>query len=156
MKDAKHLPLFTALILAAGVSSAESADGTVEFFNESGGYGYVTDNETDESYIFEAADISGSVREGDVVTFEVTTEDDRFSVKAQAVALVDAEGAAEDAAASDDEAVDDETDDSGDQAADAEEAADEEAESDDGSDESADDEAESDDGSDESADDGSE
>jgi cold shock CspA family protein len=152
MNYAKHLPLFTTLILAAGFSSTEAAEGTVEFFNESGGYGYVTDNETDESYIFETADISGSVREGDAVTYEVTTEDDRFSVKAQAVALVDAadpqdaspdendaENAAEDAETADDEAVDDETDDSDDQAADAEEAADEEAESEDGSDESADD-----------------
>ena len=162
MNDAKHLPLLTALLLAAGLSSAEAAEGTIEFFNESGGYGYVIDNETDETYIFESADISGSVREGDIVTYEVTTDDDRFSVKAQAVALLDAadqqnagpdetdaedapedvdvsEDAADDADAADDEAVDDETDDSGDEAADAEEAADEEAESDDATDDSADD-----------------
>ena len=93
MTYVKRLTLFTALLLAVGISPAEAAQGTVEFFNESAGYGYVTDNETDETYIFETADITGSVQEGDAVDFAVTTEDDRYSVKAQSVALVNAEGA---------------------------------------------------------------
>lgn len=154
MKYVKPLPALTALLLAAGMSSAEAAQGTVEFFNESAGYGYVTDNETDETYVFETADITGVVQEGDAVIFTVTTEDDRFSVKAQAVALADAaaetnatDDQADDAAdepedednAEDADAADDTADDSGDEAADAEEAADEEAETDDDSDDSADD-----------------
>ena len=95
MKHVNRLSL-PLVMLTACIGSAEAVEGTVEFFNESGGYGYVTDNETDETYIFEAADINGSVTEGDAVTFTVTTEDDRFSVKAQAVALSEAQPAAGD------------------------------------------------------------
>lgn len=96
MKYVDRLHLLPVLLFAACASPTEAAEGTVEFFNESGGYGYVTDNETDETYIFEAADITGSVTDGDSVTFTVTTEDDRFSVKAQSVALIDAAPEADD------------------------------------------------------------
>lgn len=111
----KRLPVLTALLLAAGTSSAEAAVGVVEFFNASDGYGYVTDNDTDETYIFESADASTPVQEGDAVTFEVTTSDDQFTVKAYSVmAAVDAPAeSAEpvtqeqaDAAAADEAAVD--------------------------------------------------
>ncbi len=101
----KRLPVLSAVLLTAGISAAEAAEGMVEFFNESGGYGYVTDNETDETYIFESADVSGSVQEGDAVTYEVTTEDDRFSVKAYSVMVAD-DASAESAEPVTDEAAD--------------------------------------------------
>lgn len=136
----KRLPVLTAVLLAACMNSAEAAEGTVEFFNASGGYGYVTDNETDETYIFESNDISGPVQEGDAVTFEVTTDDDRFTVKAHSVMIVDDDSPADaaepvtqeqaDAAAADEAAVD--------ASVEAEEDAVEEPVSDDGADPAAD------------------
>ena len=81
-------PLLGVFLMALCITSATAAEGTIEFFNESGGYGYVTDNETNETYIFEKADIKGdTVNEGDAVTFSVTTVDDRYSVKAEGIAL---------------------------------------------------------------------
>jgi cold shock CspA family protein len=114
-------PLLGAFLMAICVTSATAAEGTIEFFNESGGYGYVTDNDTDETYIFETADTNGvTVNEGDAVTFSVTTADDRFSVKAEGIALAgsapeamtaaaddSADDAAADDAAADDAAADD-------------------------------------------------
>ena len=67
MKHVNRLSL-PLVMLTACIGSAEAVEGTVEFFNESGGYGYVTDNETDETYIFEAADINGPVTDGDALS----------------------------------------------------------------------------------------
>ncbi|MBP7370801.1 MAG: hypothetical protein KA902_05115, partial [Arenimonas sp.] len=52
-------PILGVFLMATSISSATAAEGTIEFFNASGGYGYVTDNETDETYIFETADTNG-------------------------------------------------------------------------------------------------
>jgi cold shock CspA family protein len=147
-------PLLGAFLMAICVTSATAAEGTIEFFNESGGYGYVTDNDTDETYIFETADTNGvKVNEGDVVTFSVTTEDDRFSVKAEGLALAGSAPQGMDAA--DDAGADEPTDDAtADDAADdatADDAADDAA-ADDATDDAAADEATDDAAADEATD----
>ena len=46
--------------------------GTVKFFNNSKGYGFIKDNETDEEYFTHVSGLIDKVNEGDVVTFELT------------------------------------------------------------------------------------
>lgn len=61
-----------------GVSRQEPLDpadllrkGTVTFFNDSKGYGFIKDNETQQSVFVHQNELSGPVRENDKVTFEV-------------------------------------------------------------------------------------
>lgn len=44
--------------------------GTVTFFNESKGYGFIRDNESRQSVFFHVNDLEQPVRENDVVSFE--------------------------------------------------------------------------------------
>lgn len=45
--------------------------GTVKFFNESKGFGFIKDNETNEEYFVHATGLIDQVNENDEVTFEL-------------------------------------------------------------------------------------
>lgn len=46
-------------------------NGTVKFFNESKGYGFITDNESGTEYFVHASGLVDEVKEEDQVSFEV-------------------------------------------------------------------------------------
>ncbi|HKM92025.1 MAG TPA: cold shock domain-containing protein [Prolixibacteraceae bacterium] len=46
-------------------------EGTVKFFNESKGYGFITDNESGTEYFVHASGLVDEVKEEDQVSFEV-------------------------------------------------------------------------------------
>ncbi len=46
-------------------------EGTIKFFNESKGYGFVTESETKEEYFLHATGLIDQVKEDDLVTFEL-------------------------------------------------------------------------------------
>ncbi len=46
-------------------------EGTVKFFNESKGYGFIKDNETDEEYFVHVTGLIDQVEKDDEVTFDV-------------------------------------------------------------------------------------
>lgn len=46
-------------------------NGTVKFFNEMKGFGFIKDQETDEEYFVHATGLIDQVREGDEVTFDL-------------------------------------------------------------------------------------
>jgi len=46
--------------------------GTVKFFNNSKGYGFIKDNETNEEYFTHVSGLIDQINEGDEVTFELT------------------------------------------------------------------------------------
>lgn len=46
--------------------------GTVKFFNEAKGFGFITDNETGKDVFIHATGLIDEIRENDSVTFEVT------------------------------------------------------------------------------------
>ena len=63
--------------------------GTVKFFNESKGYGFITDEETGKDILVHASGIkSEELREGDRVSYE-EEEGRKGKVAAQVVALED-------------------------------------------------------------------
>jgi cold shock protein len=63
--------------------------GTVKFFNESKGYGFITDEETGKDIFVHASGIKAEeLREGDRVSFE-EEEGRKGKVAAQVVALAD-------------------------------------------------------------------
>ncbi len=45
--------------------------GTVKFFNESKGYGFITDAETNEEYFVHVSGLIDEIQEGDNVEFEL-------------------------------------------------------------------------------------
>ena len=45
--------------------------GTVKFFNESKGYGFVVDTDTEKEYFLHVSGLVDEVRENDEVTFEL-------------------------------------------------------------------------------------
>lgn len=45
--------------------------GTVKFFNESKGFGFIVDNASKEEFFVHASGLIDNIREGDVVTFSV-------------------------------------------------------------------------------------
>lgn len=47
-------------------------EGKVKFFNESKGFGFIKDNESDKEYFVHASGLIDKIRENDVVTFELT------------------------------------------------------------------------------------
>jgi CspA family cold shock protein len=47
-------------------------EGTVKFFNESKGYGLITDNESGTEYFVHVSGLVDEVKEDDQVSFEVT------------------------------------------------------------------------------------
>ncbi|HKK80954.1 MAG: cold shock domain-containing protein [Prolixibacteraceae bacterium] len=47
-------------------------EGTVKFFNESKGYGFITDNESGTEYFVHVSGLVDEVKEDDQVSFEVT------------------------------------------------------------------------------------
>lgn len=47
-------------------------EGKVKFFNESKGYGFIKDTESDEEYFVHASGLIDKVKEDDDVSFEVT------------------------------------------------------------------------------------
>lgn len=55
--------------------SAEEVDpvrkGTVTFFNESKGFGFIKDMETKQDVFVHANNVNGEIREGNLVTFEI-------------------------------------------------------------------------------------
>lgn len=46
--------------------------GKVKFFNESKGFGFISDDKTGEDVFVHASGLQDNVNEGDAVTFEVT------------------------------------------------------------------------------------
>lgn len=46
--------------------------GTVKFFNESKGYGFIVDAETNEEYFVHVSGLVDKIREADEVEFELT------------------------------------------------------------------------------------
>ena len=46
--------------------------GTVKFFNEAKGFGFIIDDETKEDYFVHATGLVDEIREGDEVEFELT------------------------------------------------------------------------------------
>lgn len=46
-------------------------NGTVKFFNESKGYGFIKDSESSNEYFVHANDLKDSIQENDEVTFEL-------------------------------------------------------------------------------------
>lgn len=46
--------------------------GKVKFFNNSKGYGFIKDSETDEEYFTHVSGLIDQINEGDEVTFELT------------------------------------------------------------------------------------
>jgi len=47
-------------------------EGTVKFFNDSKGYGFIKDNETNEEYFVHVSGLVDEIRENDKVTFDLT------------------------------------------------------------------------------------
>ncbi len=45
--------------------------GTVKFFNEVKGFGFIKDNESDNEYFVHATGLIDKIKEGDEVTFEL-------------------------------------------------------------------------------------
>jgi len=45
--------------------------GTVKFFNESKGFGFITEDETKEEYFVHVSGLIDEIREGDAVEFEL-------------------------------------------------------------------------------------
>jgi cold shock protein len=45
--------------------------GTVKFFNDSKGYGFIVDNNTQKEYFTHVSGLIDEIREGDEVTFEI-------------------------------------------------------------------------------------
>ena len=46
-------------------------NGTVKFFNETKGYGFIKENDTDNEYFVHATGLVDEIRENDEVTFEL-------------------------------------------------------------------------------------
>ncbi len=46
--------------------------GTVKFFNESKGFGFIIDSQTNEEYFVHVTGLVDNIQEGDEVKFEVT------------------------------------------------------------------------------------
>ena len=46
--------------------------GTVKFFNESKGYGFIKDTETEKEYFVHVSGLIDEINENDEVTFEIT------------------------------------------------------------------------------------
>jgi len=46
--------------------------GTVKFFNDSKGFGFINDEETNKEYFVHVTGLVDKIREGDVVEFELT------------------------------------------------------------------------------------
>ena len=46
--------------------------GTVKFFNETKGFGFITDDETKEDYFVHISGLIDEINEGDIVEFELT------------------------------------------------------------------------------------
>jgi cold shock CspA family protein len=73
----KKKKIINAEDIQIGVARQEDADpadlirkGTVTFFNESKGYGFIKDHESQESVFVHINSISGDIKENDKVTFE--------------------------------------------------------------------------------------
>lgn len=45
--------------------------GTVKFFNESKGFGFITDNESSKEYFVHSSGLKDNIRENDEVTFDL-------------------------------------------------------------------------------------
>jgi CspA family cold shock protein len=45
--------------------------GTVKFFNESKGFGFIKDDESDKEYFVHASGVKDQIRENDEVTFDL-------------------------------------------------------------------------------------
>ena len=45
--------------------------GTVKFFNDSKGYGFITDNETNEEYFVHVSGLVDEIKDGDTVEFDL-------------------------------------------------------------------------------------
>lgn len=46
--------------------------GTVKFFNESKGFGFIVEGDTQKEYFVHVSGLNGQVKEGDEVEFELT------------------------------------------------------------------------------------
>ena len=58
------------------VSSCAMAKGTVDFFNDTGGYGFIETDDADEDVFFHMEDVGGpDLEEGQEVEFEIVQAD---------------------------------------------------------------------------------
>lgn len=60
--------------------------GKVKFFNNTKGFGFISDNESDEEYFVHVSGLIDQIREGDEVTFEL--KEGRRGMNADQVKLV--------------------------------------------------------------------
>jgi CspA family cold shock protein len=61
--------------------------GTVKFFNESKGFGFIVDSNTSEEFFVHVSGLVDNIREGDAVTFD--TAQGKKGINATNVTLVD-------------------------------------------------------------------
>jgi CspA family cold shock protein len=56
----------------SGLKIIKMQSGKVKFFNESKGFGFIKDNDSDKEYFVHVTGLIDKVRENDEVTFDVT------------------------------------------------------------------------------------
>jgi cold shock CspA family protein len=75
--DTSNRKIVDASTIEIGVRKREELEvmairtGTVEFFNSSKGFGFIKENTTQEKFFVHVNNITGEIRETDVVTFEI-------------------------------------------------------------------------------------
>lgn len=68
-----HVPLFNITLQNNLINIfITMATGTVKFFNESKGYGFISENETNNEVFVHATGLIDKVEDGDAVTYEIT------------------------------------------------------------------------------------
>ncbi len=66
----------TTVIPRQGVGTSAMANGTVDFFNDTGGYGFISTEDADEDVFFHMEDIGGpDLEEGQEVEFDIEQAD---------------------------------------------------------------------------------
>jgi CspA family cold shock protein len=66
----------TTVISSQGINILAMAQGTVDFFNDTGGYGFISTEDADEDVFFHMEDIGGpDLEEGQDLEFEIVQAD---------------------------------------------------------------------------------
>jgi CspA family cold shock protein len=70
------MPSLARVIPPGGLSGSAMANGTVDFFNDTGGYGFIETDDADEDVFFHMEDIGGpDLEEGQEVEFDIEQAD---------------------------------------------------------------------------------